>query len=95
MPSARTRAAEPLTNVPAFEVYFINSDLGGWRRPKLVREGMTVQMFCEEQMGRGFDAEGYQIRVNREATEPDYELQPGDIVSCTPTKVEGAYNCAA
>ncbi len=46
------------------------------------------KFFSQKLPGR--NAEDYLIRVNRQPVPRDYVIQPGDRVSMTPTKIEGA-----
>jgi len=78
------------TSVPAIEVYYVASDRGGWKTPKLVKQGTTVEEFLEKELGKGYSPEDYQIRVNRESVDADHELEAGDTVSVSPAKIEGA-----
>jgi hypothetical protein len=72
------------------QILFINNDGGGFADHVEVREGLTITAFFEERAkGRPQD---YLIRVNRQPVSSDYVLQPGDRVSVTPTKIEGARN---
>ena len=71
------------------KVMFLNNDGGGFADHIDVPEGITVAKFFADQMP-GRKPEDYLIRVNRQPTSRDQVLQPGDRVSITPTKVEGA-----
>jgi hypothetical protein len=48
-----------------------------------------VSRLFQERLPRGAPAD-YLIRVNRQPVTADQILQPGDRVSVTPTKIEGA-----
>jgi hypothetical protein len=67
----------------------INNDGGGFADHIEVADGTTVsQLFAQRLPGRR--PEDYLIRVNRLPAAGDQILQPGDRVSLTPTKIEGA-----
>lgn len=72
------------------KVLFINSDGGGFADHIEVEEGTTVSKLFEDRM-KGADPAGYLIRVNRQPTSSDTVLQPGDRVSFTPVKIDGAF----
>ena len=72
-------------------ILWINNDGGGYADHIDVKEGATISELFEERIPHG-KASDYLIRVNRQPTSRDYELQAGDRVSCTPTKIEGASN---
>lgn len=72
------------------KVNYLNGDLTGWADPIEVVEGTTVEDFLDDQMDCDVDFEECHIRVNREATTPEYVLKEGDTVSVTPKKIEGA-----
>ena len=71
-------------------VLFINNDGGGFADNVEVEQGTTLEKFFKAHM-QGADAAGYLIRVNRGPASRDYELQDGDRVSITPTKIDGAF----
>ena len=70
-------------------VLFLNNDGGGFADYIEVDEGSTVSALFDERIPGG-RAEDYLIRVNRQPAAADHSLQPGDRVSFTPTKIEGA-----
>jgi hypothetical protein len=70
-------------------ILFLNNDGGGFADHIEVSEGMTVSILFAERISKG-RAEDYLIRVNRQPATADQVLQPGDRVSFTPTKIEGA-----
>ena len=75
-------------------ITYINNDGAGFADYVDVAEGTTVaQLFGQRLPDRA--AGDFLIRVNRQATTADQVLQPGDRVSITPTKVEGAAAAAA
>jgi hypothetical protein len=71
------------------QILFINNDGGGFADQITVPDHFTVgQLFRERMSGRS--PADYLIRVNRQPAAEDQRLQPGDRVSITPTKIEGA-----
>jgi hypothetical protein len=69
-------------------ILFINNDGGGFADEIDVPDGTTVEgLFRERIKGR---AQDHLIRVNRQPVAPGQVLQPGDRVTITPTKIEGA-----
>jgi hypothetical protein len=71
------------------KVFFINNDGGGFADTIDVTDGITVSRLFQERLPHGSPAD-YLIRVNRQPVTADQILQPGDRVSVTPTKIEGA-----
>ena len=69
-------------------ILFINNDGGGFADQIDIADGMTVQQLFEQRI-KGHSTD-YLIRVNRQPTTRETVLQPGDRVSITPTKIEGA-----
>lgn len=70
-------------------VLLINNDGGGFADHVDVADGVTVAgLFAERMAGR--TPADYLIRVNRQPAAADQVLRPGDRVSFTPTKIEGA-----
>jgi hypothetical protein len=70
-------------------ILFINNDGGGFADHVEVPDGTTVTaLFADRMPGRR--AEDYLIRVNRLPAAADQMLRPGDRLSFTPTKIEGA-----
>lgn len=68
---------------------YINNDGGGFADRIEVAEGTTVaSLFAEKLPGR--KAGDFLIRVNRQPAAADQVLRPGDRVTMTPTKIEGA-----
>ena len=71
------------------KVLFINNDGAGFADTIEVADGTSVaQLFADRLPNRA--ATDYLIRVNRLPTTADQLLNPGDRVSITPTKIEGA-----
>ena len=71
------------------KVLFINNDGAGFADTFEVADGTSVaQLFADRLPNRA--ATDYLIRVNRLPTTADQLLNPGDRVSITPTKIEGA-----
>ena len=71
------------------KVFFINNQGAGFADHIEVEEGTTVSdLFAEKMPGR--KADDFLIRVNRLPTPYDQVLQPGDRLSITPLKIEGA-----
>lgn len=70
-------------------ITFINNDGSGFADKIDIPEGTTIQELFAQRLPHGQPAD-YLIRVNRQPTTADSVLQPGDRVSITPTKIEGA-----
>lgn len=71
------------------KILFINCDGGGFADHLEIAEGTTVgTLFCE-QVPHGAPAD-FLIRVNRLPAPADQTLQPGDRLSITPVKIQGA-----
>lgn len=71
------------------QILLINNDGGGFADHIDIADGWTVgQLFSSRMSGR--KPADYLIRVNRQPAAEDQVLQPGDRVSVTPTKIEGA-----
>jgi hypothetical protein len=75
------------------KILYVNNDGAGFADHIEISEGTTVQQFFEQRVRSG-KPDGYLIRVNRQASAADQVLQPGDRVSITPTKIEGAKRVA-
>ena len=71
------------------KIMYINNDGAGWADHIEIAEGTTVKDLFQQRIPSG-RASDYLIRVNRQPTTAEYVLQPGDRVSITPTKIEGA-----
>ena len=74
------------------KLLYINNDGGGYCDHIDVPDGTTVRELFVRQVPSG-KPEHYLIRVNRQPVASDQVLQPGDRVSITPTKIEGAALC--
>jgi hypothetical protein len=71
------------------QIMLINNDGGGFADHIDVAEGISVAtLFAEKMPGR--KAADFLIRVNRLPVSADQILQPGDRVSMTATKIQGA-----
>jgi hypothetical protein len=74
------------------QILLINNDGSGFADHIDIEEGTSANaLFAEKMPGR--KAGDYLIRVNRLPVSSDQILQPGDRVSITATKIQGA--CAA
>lgn len=71
------------------QILLINNDGGGFADHIEIQEGTTVRQLFEERIGSK-SPHNYLIRVNRQPVNSQQVLQPGDRVSITPTKIEGA-----
>ena len=71
------------------KILFINNFGGGYADFLEISSGTTVDKLFTQKMP-GCQADDYLIRVNRQPVPKDYELQEGDRVTITPTKVDGA-----
>ena len=71
------------------QVLFINNHGGGYADYLDIAPGMSISQFFRKQLPDD-EAGDFLIRVNRQPVPPDYVLQPGDRVTITPTKIEGA-----
>ena len=70
-------------------ILYINNDGAGFADHIEVEEGTTVAKLFAQRVTTGSSAD-YLIRVNRQPAASDQVLKPGDRVSFTPTKIEGA-----
>ena len=70
-------------------ILFINNDGGGFADEIDIADGTTVEQLFQQRLPQGKPAD-YLIRVNRQPTTREAVLQPGDRISITPTKIEGA-----
>jgi len=71
------------------KLLYINNDGSGFADHIEVDENTTVAAFFTEKMPERKPGDCL-IRVNRQPVAPDQSLQPGDRISITPTKLEGA-----
>lgn len=71
------------------KILFINNDGAGFADQIEISAETTINQLFEQRVPHG-KPQDYLIRVNRQPTTADYQLQPGDRVSMTPTKIEGA-----
>lgn len=71
------------------KILLINNDGGGFADHVEVYEGISVADLFKKQLPNR-RAQDYLIRVNRQPAGADQVVQPGDRVSFTPTKIEGA-----
>jgi len=76
--------------MPEIRVSFINNEGAGFAGEKVVEEGTTASQLFFREMGEGASPADYLIRVNRQEVTASYALQPGDRMTVTPTKVQGA-----
>ena len=74
------------------QILFINNDGAGFADYIEVAQGTTVAQLFQLRIPHGRPVD-YLIRVNRQTASSQQVLQPGDRVSFTPTKIEGA-RCA-
>ena len=70
-------------------IVYINNNGAGFADHIEIAEGLTVAQLFAQRVPEGSPAD-YLIRVNRQPAASDQILQPGDRVSFTPTKIEGA-----
>ena len=71
------------------QILLINNHGSGFADHVEIAEGTSVSaLFADKMPGR--KAADYLIRVNRLPVSSDQILQPGDRVSLTPVKIEGA-----
>ena len=71
------------------QLMLINNDGGGFADHIEIAKGTSVaSLFAEKMPGR--KAGDYLIRVNRLPVTGDQILQPGDRISITATKIQGA-----
>jgi len=70
-------------------ILFINNSGAGFADYVEVAEGTTIQSFLQSKVP-SYKPADLLIRVNRQPVAADYVLQPGDRVSATPQKIEGA-----
>ena len=71
------------------KILYINNDGGGFADHIDVADGLTVERLFQQRMPER-RPEDFLIRVNRQPAARDQQLQEGDRISITPTKIEGA-----
>jgi len=72
------------------KILFINADGSGFADHVEIADGISVaDLFADKMPGR--KAGDYLIRINRLPAAADQVLQPGDRVSFTPSRIEGAH----
>ena len=76
------------------QILYINNDGGGFADYIDIADNTTVGQFFSSKMPNDASS-NYLIRVNRQPIPNDYVLQPGDRVTFTPTKIEGARSRSA
>ena len=72
------------------KILYINNDGAGFADTVEVADGTTVSQFFADQ-SPGKKPSDYLIRVNRLPASADQPLLPGDRITITPTKIEGAF----
>ena len=70
-------------------IMYINNDGGGFADFISIDDHTTVEQLFKQRIPHG-DPANYLIRVNRQPVTRDQQLQEGDRISITPTKIEGA-----
>lgn len=76
------------------QILFISNGGGGFADYLDVAENTSVGQFFADKMPHEASS-NYLIRVNRQPVANDYVLKPGDRVTITPVKIEGARRSAA
>ena len=71
------------------KVLYINNDGAGFADHIEIADSTTVTQLFAQRVPQGKSSD-YLIRVNRQPSAADQILQPGDRVSFTPVKIEGA-----
>ena len=71
------------------KLLYVNNDGAGFADHIEVADGTTVAELFQQRVSQGNPAD-YLIRVNRQPAASDQILLPGDRISFTPTKIEGA-----
>jgi hypothetical protein len=79
----------PLNEESDMKIMLINNDGGGFADHVEVSDGISVAQLFRQQLPSKKPTD-YLIRINRLPTSSDQVIQPGDRVSITPTKIEGA-----
>jgi len=70
-------------------IFWVNNEGGGFADHIEIAENTVVGSFFNQQLPDR-EPKNYLIRVNRQPVSSDYNLQEGDRVTMTPTKIEGA-----
>ncbi len=70
-------------------ILYINNDGAGFADHIEIEPNTSVDKLFSQRMP-GCDHDDYLIRVNRQPVSRDQQLQEGDRISITPTKIEGA-----
>lgn len=71
------------------QILFINNNGGGFADYLDVDDNTTVGQFFAQKMPHETSS-NFLVRVNREPVPNDYLLKPGDRVTITPVKIQGA-----
>ncbi|WP_437193249.1 MoaD/ThiS family protein [Planctomicrobium sp. SH527] len=71
------------------KILFLNNDGGGFADHIDIAPQTTLAQLFSDRLPHASPSD-YLIRVNRQPAPADYVLQPGDRVSLTPTRIEGA-----
>ena len=71
------------------KILLINNDGGGFADHVEVPDGITVSELFKKQLPDR-RAQDYLIRIDRQSASEGQVLQPGNRVSFTPTKIQGA-----
>lgn len=75
------------------QILFINHNGAGFADHVDVDDNTTVGQFFSSKMPNEASSD-FLIRINRLPVPNDYVLKPGDRVTITPTKIEGARRVA-
>ena len=71
------------------KILYVNNDGGGFADHIEIQDGTTVAQLFSQRVANGKSSD-YLIRVNRQPAASDQLLLPGDRVTFTPVKIEGA-----
>ena len=71
------------------QILFISNNGGGFANYVDVDDNTTVGQFFSNKMPNDVSSD-FLIRINRLPVPNDYVLQPGDRLTITPVKIEGA-----
>ncbi|MFO1044802.1 MAG: molybdopterin converting factor [Planctomycetaceae bacterium] len=71
------------------KILYVNNDGGGFADHIEIQDGTTVSQLFSQRVANGKSSD-YLIRVNRQPAAADQVLLPGDRVTFTPVKIEGA-----